>query len=50
MPQRGPWRDAPTLSTSQVAATLAAWMGLDWNAEHPNAGKPIRWRERGKAD
>ncbi|MBA2301455.1 MAG: hypothetical protein H0W08_02330 [Acidobacteria bacterium] len=42
MPQRGPWRDAPTLSTSQVAATLASWMGVDWNADHPKAGKPIR--------
>jgi hypothetical protein len=42
MPQRGVWRDAPTLSTSQVAATIASWMGVDWNADHPEAGKPIR--------
>ncbi len=42
MPQRGLWRDAPALSTSQVAATLASWMGVDWNADHPAAGKPIR--------
>jgi hypothetical protein len=42
MAQRGPWRSAPPLSTSQVAATLASWMGLDWNAEHPKAGAPIR--------
>jgi len=42
MSQRGPWRDAPTLSTSQVAATLASWMGVDWNADHPHAGRPIR--------
>ncbi len=25
-------------STSQVAATIAGWMGVDWNAAHPNAG------------
>lgn len=42
MPQRGEWRATPPLSTSQVAATLASWMGVDWNAEHPNAGRPIR--------
>jgi hypothetical protein len=42
MSQRGPWREATTLSTSQIAATLASWMGVDWNDEHPNAGKPIR--------
>jgi hypothetical protein len=42
MPRRGPWRDAPALSTGQIAATLAAWMGVDWNADHPAAGEPIR--------
>lgn len=40
-PQRGEWRDHPPLSTNQAAATMAAWMGLDWTALRPNAGKPI---------
>jgi type I phosphodiesterase/nucleotide pyrophosphatase len=42
MPQRGVWRDAPPLSTSQIAATLAGWMGIDWTTDHPGAGRPIR--------
>ncbi len=42
MTKRGSWRDAPPLSTSQIAATIASWMGVDWNADHPNAGVPIR--------
>jgi hypothetical protein len=42
MSQRGVWRDGPPLSTSQVAATLASWMGVDWNADHPAAGTPVR--------
>jgi hypothetical protein len=40
--RRGEWRDHPPLSTSQIAATLAAWMGVDWNAQRPRAGAPIR--------
>jgi hypothetical protein len=40
--KRGSWRDAPPLTTSQVAATLASWMGIDWNADHPKADRPIR--------
>jgi hypothetical protein len=39
---RGVWRDAPGLTTSQIAATLAGWMGVDWNADHPGAGRPIQ--------
>jgi hypothetical protein len=42
MARRGEWKNAPALSTSQVAATLASWAGVDWNADHPQAGKPIR--------
>jgi len=42
MARRGEWHDAPALSSSQIAATLANWMGVDWNAEHPSAGAPIR--------
>jgi hypothetical protein len=42
MRQRGVWRDHAPLSTNQVAATIASWMGVDWNADHPRAGRPIR--------
>jgi hypothetical protein len=42
MSQRGPWRDHTPLFTSQIAATVASWMGVDWNATHPDAGRPIR--------
>ena len=42
MAQRGEWRGGPALSTNQIAATLASWVGVDWNADHPGAGKPIR--------
>jgi hypothetical protein len=42
MRQRGEWRDQPTVTTSQVASTLARWAGLDWKALHPNAGSAIR--------
>ena len=42
MVQRGEWRGGPAVSTSQIAATLASWVGVDWNADHPGAGKPIR--------
>jgi hypothetical protein len=41
---RGEWRDHSALHTNQVAATLAAWMGVDWNALRPSAGLPIQWR------
>ena len=42
MAQRGVWQNHQPLSTSQVAATIASWMDVDWNAAHPNAGRPIR--------
>jgi hypothetical protein len=42
MSQRGEWKTAPPISTRQAAATLASWMGVDWNSDHPQAGKPIR--------
>jgi hypothetical protein len=42
MAQRGEWRGGPPLSTNQVAATLASWVGVDWTAGRPRAGKPIR--------
>jgi hypothetical protein len=40
MARRGVWTSG-TLSTSQIAATMASWMGVDWNADHPAAGRPI---------
>jgi len=42
MSQRGPWLNVPPLSTSQIAATLASWMGVDWMVDHPNAANPIQ--------
>jgi hypothetical protein len=41
MSQRGEWRGGAPLSTNQAAATLASWAGVDWTADHPQAGKPI---------
>jgi hypothetical protein len=29
------------VTQSQVAATLAKFLGLDWNAEEPKAGMPV---------
>jgi hypothetical protein len=40
--RRGEWRDHPALHTSQAAATMAGWLGLDWNALRPQAGRPVR--------
>lgn len=42
MSRRGEWRDAAPLTSGQVAATVGAWMGVDWTAAHPRAGKPIQ--------
>ena len=33
--------NAPAITSSQVAATLAAISGRNWNAAEPNAGRPI---------
>jgi hypothetical protein len=44
--QHGEWHDHPPLHTNQVAATMAAWMGVDWNALRSSAGRAIEWRER----
>ena len=41
---RGEWRDHPTLFSNQAAATMAAWMGLDWNAARPRTGRAISSR------
>ncbi len=40
MARRGEWRDS-SLSSNQIAATLCQWLGVDWKATHPGAGKPI---------
>jgi hypothetical protein len=42
MPKRGVWHDSTPLSSSQIAATIASWLGVDWNGDHPRAGLPIR--------
>jgi hypothetical protein len=42
MPRRGEWREHPALRSNQIAATLAGWMGLDWSALRPAAGRAIR--------
>ena len=42
MARRGEWKAHAPLTTSQVAATMASWVGLDWNQMRPHAGKPIR--------
>jgi bisphosphoglycerate-independent phosphoglycerate mutase (AlkP superfamily) len=42
MVQRGEWTAPTSLSTSQIASTLASWVGIDWNQMRPHAGRPIR--------
>ena len=42
MPQRGEWRNHVPLHTNQAAATMAGWVGVDWNAFRPAAGRAIR--------
>ena len=39
--QRGEWRNHAPLHTKQIAATLARWMGVDWKALRPGAGRAI---------
>lgn len=41
MARRGEWNAHAPLSTSQAAATMASWIGLDWNRMRPQAGRPI---------
>ena len=41
MPQRGEWRNHVPLSTSQIAATLAKWAGVDLASIRPTAGAAI---------
>ncbi len=44
MKARGEQRGHPPMRTNQIAATLAAWMGLDWQQLRPTAGAPITLR------
>jgi len=41
MKRRGEWKGHPPLFTNQIAATLARWLGVNWNEVRPNAGRPI---------
>jgi hypothetical protein len=41
MSRRGEWTSHAPLSNNQIAATVARWMGVDWNRIRPAAGKPI---------
>jgi hypothetical protein len=41
MKQRGEWRGHAPITTSQIAATVARWMGVDYRAVQPDAGAPI---------
>lgn len=41
MRERGEWRNHEPLRTNQIAATLAAWVGVDWNAVRAGAGLPV---------
>jgi hypothetical protein len=42
MTARGPWAKHTPLATNQIAATIAKWMGVDWKALRPNAGRAIQ--------
>jgi hypothetical protein len=42
-PRRGEWSGAPVAYQSQIAATLCAFLGIDYSAENPRAGKPLAW-------
>jgi hypothetical protein len=41
VPAKGLKANVPAVTQSQVAATLAGYLGLDWNKAEPQAGKPI---------
>ncbi len=42
--RRGEWRDAPAIFQAQLAATMAAALGLDYRAAVPEAGQAIELR------
>jgi hypothetical protein len=39
--RRGEWRDHPPLSQNQIAATIAAALGLDYREQNPHAGVAV---------
>lgn len=41
VPRRGQWRNHPPLFQNQIAATIAAALGLDYREHNPQAGKAI---------
>jgi len=41
-PALGERRNAPRVTQSQIAATAAALLGKDWNAQNPKAAPPIK--------
>jgi hypothetical protein len=41
VPALGLQKNVSPVTQSQAAATLAKYLGLDWNAEEKQAGKPI---------
>jgi hypothetical protein len=40
-PAMGNRTNIPAVTQSQVAATLAKYLGFDWNAEESKAGLPV---------
>ena len=38
---RGEWANAETIYQNQIAATLSSFLGLDFHATHPEAGRPV---------
>ncbi len=40
-PQRGELSDTPDVFQNQIAATMCQFMGLDYNAAHPEVGRPM---------
>ena len=49
-PPLGERKNVETVTADRIAATLAAFLGHDYNAAEPKAGKPIAAVIRGKAD
>jgi hypothetical protein len=41
VPALGLRKNVPAVTQSQVAATLAKYLGLDWNAAEKQAGAPV---------
>lgn len=48
MAARGEWRSHAPLTTSQIASTMARWMGIEWPALSPGAAPPVTFNDQGK--